>query len=267
MEKFVNVITEKATSIGLTLIYALLVLIIGLRLAKWASNKLLKMNALEKVDVSTRHVLASAVKIFLYTLVIVSAAIIIGIPATTFVAILGSAGLAIGLALQGSLSNLAGSIMILLFKPFKVGDFVEYGSFSGTVEDINLFYTVLTTPDNKVITCPNGALSNSNVTNYSSKDIRRVDLTYSAEYGTDIDMVKNIMLKCARNDKRVLVAPAPVAFLSEPTESALKFLLRVWCDGSDYWGVYFDLIENVRKDLAAEGINAPYNQLDIHVKR
>ena len=267
MENFLAFMTEKATNIGLAIIYAALVLFFGLKLSKWASSKIVKLRVFDKIEPSVCHFIASLLKVVLYALVIISAAIILGIPTTTFITILGSAALAIGLALQGSLSNLAGSIMILVFKPFKVGDFIEYGSLKGTVEDINIFYTVLRTPDNKAITCPNGPLSNKEIINYSANDTRRIDLTFTAGYDSDIDEVKSILLKCAELDDRILANPAPAALFTKQGESALEFTLRVWCENKNYWDVYFMLMENVKKAFNAAGIDIPFKQVDVHVKR
>ena len=267
MDNILSILAQKATDIGLTLVYAIVVLVVGIKLSKWASKAIFKLRCFEKAEDSLIHFLRSAVKIILYTLVVITAAIIIGIPTTTFITVLGSAALAIGLALQGSLTNLAGSIMILFFKPFKIGDYIETGTIAGTVEDINLFYTVLATNDNKVVTCPNGTLSNGNITNYTAKNTRRVDVMCSVGYEEDADNVREVMLRCAEADPRIMQEPAPTVVMSAMGDSAINFTLRAWCSVEDYWNVYYQLMENVRKAFDKVGIEIPYQQIDIHVKK
>lgn len=269
MEQFLSqlwaTLAELATTVGLKAIYAILILIIGLKIVKVIIKKLRK-KALSHIDESVGKFLISALSLVLNVVVLVTAAMIIGVPATSFVALLGSAGLAVGLALQGSLSNLAGSIMLLIFKPFKVGDYVEVSGVAGVVEEINLFYTVLNTVDNKHITVPNGAASNAVIIDYSTQNMRRVDLEFGVAYGTDVDKFKAVMMKVAESHALVLKDPAPVAYLLRHDDSALTFVLRSWCATGDYWTVYFDLIEQVHKAINAEGIEIPFPQVDVHMK-
>lgn len=261
-----NSLGNHATSFALRLVSALLILIIGMKLAKWIVKKLGKSRAFEKIDTSIGHFLLSVLKVLLYALVLISAATTLGIPATSFITILASAGVAIGLALQGSLSNIAGSIMILFFRPFKVGDFVECAGVSGTVEDIGLFYTVLTTPDNKTVTCPNGAVSNGVITNYSSKDTRRVDITFSVSYGSDIEKVKSIILDTVKTQPAVLNEPETFVGVVAQNESSVDFVCRAWVNSADYWTVYFALMEGVKKAFDSNGIEIPFPQMDVHIK-
>lgn len=267
MDNILAQLSQKVTDVGLSLLYAALVLIVGIKLSKWASKAIFKLKCFENADVSLLHFLRSAVRIILYAFVVISAAIIIGIPATTFITILGSAAIAVGLALQGSLTNLAGSIMILFFKPFKIGDYIECGAVTGTVEDINLFYTVLRSPDNKVITCPNGTLSNGNIINYSGKDTRRVDLKLSAGYSDNIDEVRDVILACTEADPRILEEPAAKVDVTSLDASSVTFTVRAWCKTEDYWGVYYSLTENAKKAFDKMGIEIPYQQIDIHLKK
>ncbi len=262
-----DMLIELATSVGLKLLYAAVILVVGLKLSKWIVKKVSKSKGFSKVEVSLAHFLTSCLKIALNALVIITAALVLGIPATSFITILGSAGLAVGLALQGSLSNLAGSIMILLFKPYKIGDFVEFNGISGTVKDINFFYTVLITPDNKQITCPNGTVSNTNVVNYSTQSIRRVDITFQVDYGSDIDNVKKIIMDVVKKDSMILTIPEPVVVFVKNNESSLDFDLRVWCSNADYWTVRFNMLESVKKSFDMNGIEIPYKQLDVHIKQ
>ena len=179
---------------------------------------------------------------------------------------LASCGVAIGLALQGSLSNFAGGLMILFFKPFKVGDFIEASGESGVVTEITVVYTVLTTPDNKRVTIPNGSLTNSVIENYSAEPLRRVDLTFSTDYGCDIDMVKTVIGKLVEEHPLALAEPEPFVRLSAHGDSALTYAVRVWCKSEDYWTVHFDLTESVKKAFDQHDISIPYPQMDVHIK-
>ena len=238
-------LAQLGVTFGLKLLGAALVLIIGIKLSKWATDMWKKSKGYQKLDPTVAQFFANIFKVALYTVVIVSAVLIIGVPGATVITVLGSAGLAIGLALQGSLSNLAGSIMIMIFRPFKVGDYIEGSEVAGTVEDITMFYTIIKTPDNKVITAPNGALSNDNITNYSKKDTRRLDFNLSVAYGTDVGKVKDILRELANNHELVLKDPAPFLALKEHGKDSLTVLLRVWVNKSDYWTVNFALLEQI----------------------
>jgi small conductance mechanosensitive channel len=176
---------------------------------------------------------------------------------------LASAGVAIGLALQGALSNLAGGLMILFFKPFKVGDMIEADGHSGVVLGITVFYTILTTVDNKRITLPNGKLTNTSVVNYSSEKTRRVDFVFSVDYESDVDKVKTILMDVISKNELILDDPAPVARLKKHNDSSLDFAVWVWCEGKDYWHVFFDMNENVKKAFDKNGIDIPYPHLEI----
>jgi small conductance mechanosensitive channel len=205
-----------------------------------------------------------------YTLkimLIITVASILGVPMTSMLAVLGSAGLAIGLALQGSLSNIAGSFIIFIFKPFVVGDYIITGDHSGKVHDISLFYTTILTDDNKRILIPNSIVSNQTVTDVSSMPTRRVDFNFSTAYDTDIDKVKTVLLETAAAHTLVLKNPAPFAYLDKHTDVSLIFVLRVWCNNTDYWTVYVNLIENIKKAFEKNGISIPFPQFDIHLDR
>ncbi|MBP3919149.1 MAG: mechanosensitive ion channel [Clostridia bacterium] len=257
---------ELAMSVGMKLVYAVILLIVGLKLTKFICKKFQTCRLYQHLEASVAKFLSSAIRISLYVIVFISFAMVLGVPATSFITILGSAGLAVGLALQGSLSNLAGSIMILLFKPFKVGDFIETAGFSGVVEEINIFYTILNTPDNKRITLPNGSVSSNVIVDYSTNDNRRVDLTFSVAYGTDIQKMKELLLKAADDHTLVLKDPAPAAMFQSHGDSALNFVLRVWCRSGDYWTVNFELLEQIHAAMLAESIEIPFPQMDVHVK-
>ncbi len=261
-----NFLKELLTTAGLRILYAVLIIIIGLKLIKFFAKRCEKAKWYRRIDKSVAHFIVSSLNVLLKVLVFVSAALVLGVPATSFVAILTSAGVAIGLALQGSLSNFAGGLMILIFKPFRVGDYIESAEVSGTVQDISIFYTVLITPDNKTVHCPNGALSNTHVTNYSEQETRRVDIPVSVSYDADVATVKQLLTETAAANEMILPDQPPFVRLSECADSSLDFTVRVWCKNADYWTVKFDLTEAIQAALVAAGIEIPYPQMDIHVK-
>ena len=250
---------------GLKLIGALLLVIVGFKLVNLFGKKMKTMKLYEKLDPTARSFMRSFIIIGLKILLVISAAIIIGIPMASMVAVIGSAGLAIGLALQGSLSNIAGGFIILVFKPFKVGDFVSTVDATGVVEAINLFYTKIVTVDNQVVMVHNSIISNQSLTDVSTKSERRVDLVFNTSYQCDVEKVKKILLDVALDCPLALKDPEPMARLNEHGVNSLGFVLRVWCKNEDYWTVYFNLMENVKKSFDENGIEIPYQQLDIHV--
>ena len=265
-ENLWNYLFELGASLGLKLIASLVVLLVGIRLVKFIKNFIRKSPKLDKLDGGVRSFLSSFSVVALYVVLFITIAMMLGIPTTSFITALASCGVAIGLAMQGSLSNFAGGLMILLFKPFKVGDFIDAGGTSGTVTDITVVYTIITTPDNKVITIPNGTLTNSVIINYSRKDTRRVDLTFDASYSSDIDKVKGIIENAVNSHELILKDPEPFVKLSAHNASALTYTVRVWCKAEDYWTVNFDLIETVKKDFDKNDIEIPFPQMDVHVK-
>ncbi len=267
IENILKSIAEFCVDAGIKLVLALVVLGIGLKLAKYITKKIINSKAMQKSDASVRSFLNNLILITLNVTVVISAALIIGIPATSFVALLGTAGVAIGLALQGAFSNFAGGIMILIFRPFKVGDYIESSGLSGTVHDISIFYTVLQTVDNKHITIPNGTLMNSSVTNYSAENTRRVDITFSVSYDSDIEKVKEILLNKAIEHKFSLKEPAPFARLTNHGQSSLDFTLRVWCNSENFWDLKFDLTESIKKEFDKNNIVIPYQQIDVHLDK
>lgn len=248
---------------GWKLIIAAVLLAVGIKLSKWISKKILRTSRLSSVDDGVRKFIANTVRISLYILVVISAAGIMGIPYASFVAVLGSAGVAIGLALQGSLSNIASGILILVNKPFRAGDFIEANGISGTASEIGFFTTTIVTLDKKVVSVPNSVLSSGCITNYSAAGVRRVDIEIGADYGCDIDKVKEVLLAAAAADERVLKEPTAVSRLTSYGDSSLKFTLMAWCKPDDYWLVRFDLLENVKKALDEHNIEIPFNRLDV----
>jgi len=263
-----NQIVEKITNLSVEyaprLLLAVVTLIIGLWGIKVIVKALNKALEVKKVDVSLHDFLKSTVSILLKVLLLVSVASIIGIKTTSFIAVIGAAGLAIGLALQGALSNFAGGVLILIFRPFKVGDFIEALGYTGTVESIQVFNTVLVTLDNKKVVIPNGNLSNNSIVNYSAKENRRVDFTFGIGYGDDIKKAKEVLYKVVTSHNLVLKSPEPFIGVSELADSSVNFAVRVWTKVSDYWTVFFDINEEVKLAFDKEGISIPYPQMDIH---
>ena len=218
-----------------------------------------------EVDETLIKFSVSLVKVALITFVIISAASQVGIQTASFVAVIGAAGLAIGFALQGSLSNLAAGVMLIIFKPVKVGDFIEGGGATGSVESVGIFVTTLNTPDNKVVFIPNSTLTGGNITNYSAKDTRRVDMVFGVGYSDDIDKAKNVIQSVLNNDSRILKEPAPQVVVSELGDSSVNFNVRPWVNKTDYWGVYFDTTEQIKKKFDEQNISIPFPQRDVHL--
>lgn len=264
-DRLVDKLVEFATTTGFKLLAVILIVIIGMKAIKWMKKWIRTSPKLDKIDSSLRSFAVSFLSVVGYALLFVTALMILGVPATSFVAVLTTCAAAIGLALQGSLSNFAGGIMILLFKPFKVGDYIEAAGESGTVSEISVVYTEILTVDNKRITIPNGTLTNSVIENYSSEKLRRVDLTFNTAYDCDIEKVKEIIGKVIEAHPMALKNPEPFVRLSAHNESALTYTVRIWCKNADYWDVNFDIIENVKKAFDENGITIPYNQIDVHV--
>tara|TARA_R110002167_G_scaffold234471_9_gene439742 strand:- start:384 stop:1220 length:837 start_codon:yes stop_codon:yes gene_type:complete len=249
---------------GPQVVLAIVTLIVGL----WIINKFtrtLNTNLTSKVDATLGQFVASILSIILKMVLLISVASMIGIETTSFIAVLGAAGLAVGLALQGSLANFAGGVVILLFKPFKVGDVIEAQGYIGSVASIQIFNTILKTGDNRVVIIPNGALSSSSMVNINQESTRRVDLSFGIGYGDDIDLAKATLNLIAQNDDRVLKDPAPMIVVSELADSSVNFTVRLWVNTGDYWGVYFSMQENVKKEFDTQGISIPFPQQDVHM--
>ena len=267
MEDFFAWLIPILQDIGLKLFASVLLFIVGRLIIKSILKVLRTGKAFQKMESTVAHFLNNFVNIVLYVILGVTIIAVMGVPMASVVAAIASAGVAIGLALQGALSNFAGGIMILLFHPFRVGDFIEVDGFSGTVSDIDVFYTFIQTGDNKSVTVPNGSIMSNSVVNYSVNGTRRVDLDIGVAYGSDIDRVKEILLEEGAEHELVLKTPAPFCRLSTQGDSALTFTLRVWTETANYWQVRFDVLEAVHKRLESEGIEIPFPQMDVHVKQ
>lgn len=268
MEKVIDKLLNLGVDVGLKLLYAFVILIIGLKLIKWFIKLLQKSRLFKKVDKSLASFILSFIKILLYIVLFMTVASILGVPLTSFITILGSAGVAIGLALQGGLSNIAGGIIILLFKPFQVGDFIDTHADSGTVKSINLFYTVLGTIDNRIISIPNGNLANQPTVNYSVNEIRRLDLDFSLSYNNDFATVKKELEKLIV-DPRVIIEEGkePFVGITNYQDSNITYTVRVWVKNSDFWNLKVYLLEELKKKLEDKKITMDYPQLDVHLEK
>ena len=244
---------------------AIITLIIGLWLVKRISKVFRRTLEKRGVDASLVPFLSSLINALLKALVIISVAGMVGIEMTSFVAVLGAAGLAVGLALQGSLSNFAGGVLILILKPFKVGDFIEGAGTSGTVREIQIFYTYLTTPQGQEIIVPNGSLSNNTITNFSFHDERRIDMTFGIGYDDDIDKAKAILHRLCSEESRFIEEKGITIFVEALADSSVNFRVRGWSKNADYWDILGAFSERVKKAFDAEGVGIPYPQMDLHL--
>jgi small conductance mechanosensitive channel len=266
----VDYVLEKITDIAVTyapkLIGAILVWIIGGWVIKGLVRTFTKMLDKSKTDESLKPFLKSIINASLKVMLVISVLTMLGIEMTSFVALLGAAGLAIGMALSGTLQNFAGGVVILVIKPFKVGDVIETQGYIGTVKGIQIFHTTLITPDNKTIVLPNGSLSSASLTNYSTEEKRRVDWTFGIGYGDDIDQAKTLLLKLCADDERILQDPAaPFVAVSALADSSVNFTVRAWVKASDLWPVFFEMNEKVYNEFNKVGLNIPFPQMDVHV--
>lgn len=252
---------------GPKLIGAIFTLLIGLWIIKLVMKGVERAFQKREMDPSLIPFLKGLISALLKTALIISVMSMMGIAMTSFVAILGAAGLAIGMALSGTLQNFAGGVIILILKPFKIGDFIDAQGHSGTVNSIQIFNTVLKTPDNKTILIPNGGLSTGSIVNYSTEATRRVDWTVGIGYGDDIEKARKILLEILSSDDRVFRDPAPFIQVSELADSSVNLATRVWVNASDYWGVFMDTNEKIYNEFNKQGINIPFPQMDVHVHK
>jgi small conductance mechanosensitive channel len=255
------------TTYGLNLIWAILTLVVGLWIVKIIKGGVKKGLDKSETEPTLKSFLLSIVTILLKIMVYITALGVLGVEMTSFIAILGAAGLAVGLALSGALQNFAGGVMILLFKPFKVGHFIDAQGHSGTVKEIQIFSTILKTPDNKTILIPNGKLANDSMTNYSVEEKRRVDWTIGIGYGNDIDKAYEVIKRLLAEDDRILDDPEPFLALKELADSSVNIAVRVWVNAGDYWPVHFRLNEQVYKTFEDEGLDIPFPQQDVHLHK
>ena len=265
MDTIIAKLQEWGAFYGLKIVAAIIVLIVGRWIAK-AIRKLVKKILIKRnMDPTLISFVGNLAYIALLTFVIIAALAQLGIQTTSFIAVIGAAGLAVGLALQGGLANFAAGFLMIVFRPFKVGHFIEGAGATGIVEEIHIFTTQLRTPDNKTVIIPNAKLMGDNIINYSAKDTRRVDLVVGVSYTDDLQKVKQVLQDIVKKDSRILQDPASMIAVKELADSSVNFVVRLWVKTEDYWDVYFDTTENVKKRFDAEGISIPFPQQDVHL--
>ena len=260
-----TLIQTTGVDLGINLVTALVIFFVG----RWIVGMVVKgmMKAMQKgdLDITLRRFISNLARTLLMLFVIIAAINALGVQTASLIALLGAAGLAVGLALQGSLANFAAGVLIVLFRPYKVGDWIEGGGVSGSVEEVQILTTVLKTGDNKRVIIPNSQIMGTTITNYSANDTRRVDLVVGVSYSDDLDKVRKELQDLVDADERILKDPAVTIAVSELADSSVNFVLRPWVNTADYWAVYFDLTERVKKRFDEVGISIPFPQRDVHV--
>ena len=264
VSKYSDMAITYASEYGMKIVAAFLIFIIG----KWAVNKITTLikNVMEKakIDKTLSEFAESLIYFVLFLMVILASLNALGINTTSFIAVFGAASLAVGLALQGSLANIGAAVLIIVFRPFKVGDFIEAGGASGTVSDVNLFSTIISPVDNRTIIVPNAAVIGGNITNFSNKPQRRVDHVFGIGYDDDLKLAKTVLMEIMKEDERILKEPAPFVAVSELGDNSVKLLTRAWVDTPNYWNVHFEMLEKVKLTFDEKGLSFPYPQMDIH---
>ncbi|ANS86578.1 small-conductance mechanosensitive channel MscS [Vibrio scophthalmi] len=266
-ETWLNSNSDLLIQYGVNIISAVLILFIGNIVAKMVANSVAKMLDKKKMDKAVVEFIHGIVRYTLFVIVLIAALSRIGVQTASVVAVIGAAGLAIGLALQGSLSNFAAGVLIVGFRPFKSGDYVEVGGVAGSVEAIQIFQTVLKTPDNKMVVVPNSGVIGSPITNYSRHDTRRVDLTIGVSYSSDLKLTKKVIQEALEKDERILKDHDITIGVVALADSSVNFVVRPWCKTADYWDVYFDSNQAIKEALDANGIEIPFPQMDVHLNK
>ncbi|CAK2496804.1 small conductance mechanosensitive channel MscS [Vibrio crassostreae] len=252
---------------GVNIISALIILFIGNIIVKAVANSVSKVLEKKKMDRAVVEFIHGLVRYLLFVIVLIAALGRLGVQTASVVAVIGAAGLAVGLALQGSLSNFAAGVLIVAFRPFKSGDYVEIGGVAGSVDSIQIFQTILTTPDNKMVVVPNGSVIGSPITNYSRHATRRIDLMIGVSYNADLQKTKALLTKICESDERVLKEPGVQVGVHTLADSSVNFVVRPWVSTADYWSVYFDLMQAIKEGLDNEGIEIPFPQMDVHMNK
>ncbi len=265
MEEFKNKVVDIFVTYGGKLLLALVALVVGMFIIKNVKKLMTRKEQESSLDATLAVILRNVVNLVLYGILIFTIVEILGVPMTSVMALIASCGLAIGLSLQGALSNFAGGLIIILFKPFKVGDYIESNSSQGTVKDINMFYTVLVTLDNNRISIPNGELMNSSIVNYSIEKTRRIDLDFKITNDCDADFAGKVLLEAASSTKGILLDPPPFARLAAVDDDTYIFTVRGWVESNDYWDRYFDVLENCSKALTENGIDDPEERMAVRI--
>ncbi|MDD3323079.1 MAG: mechanosensitive ion channel [Paludibacter sp.] len=268
VNEILSQLTQITVQYGPKLLGAIIVFLIGIRLIKVLTKSISKLMEKSQIDPTLKPFIRSIINALLQVLLVISVLSMVGIEMTSFIAILGAAGLAVGLALSGTLQNFAGGVVILLLKPFKVGDFIEAQGFMGVVKEIQIFNTILKTPDNKTIFVPNGGLSTNSVTNFSTEPFRRVDFSFGIGYGESVEKAKKVLSEIIAADTRIINEPAePFIAVSELADSSVNFVVRVWAKTEDYWGVHFDMNEKVYNEFNKNNIEIPFPQVSVHMNK
>ena len=265
MANVVQTIYDLSVAYGFKIVGAIVILVIGRIVTSFLTGIISRLMKRATVDETLTRFIGKLTKIALLTFVIIAALGTLGVQTASFVAIIGAAGLAVGFALQGSLSNFASGVMLIIFRPLKVGDFVDAGGSTGVIEEISIFNTIMTTIDNKKVIIPNSQITAGSIVNYSAKEERRVDMVFGIGYGDDIKLAKETLMEIVKADSRVLAEPAPIVAVSELGDSSVKFVCRPWVKTADYWGVYFDITEKVKLTFDQKGISIPFPQRDVHL--
>lgn len=263
---FMNFVNVYLVDFVIKLLFAALILIVGFALVKALGKGMDKSKIFGKLDSNVKSFLANFVQGGLKVLVVLTAVIVIGVPQASVIAAIGSCGLAIGLALQGGLNNIASGVILMFCKPFHVGDFIISGAISGVVKDIGIYYTLITTPDNQDIHVPNGSLANATITNLSTESTRRLDFEFSVSYDADLDLTRKVLLATAQMNDLVMKDPAPEVYITAHGESGVSVKLRVWCASENYWTVNFDMWEDVKKAFDKFNIEIPYKYVNVVMK-
>jgi len=265
MDYLVTKVQDLLTAYGFQILGAIAIFIIGRIVAGMLTRAVSHLLKKSNTDDMLVKFVSSLVKIALMTFVIIMTLGALGVQTLSIVAVLGAAGLAIGLALQGSLSNFAAGVMLIIFRPFKVGDYVDAGGTAGTVVTVHIFHTELKTPDNRMVVVPNGSITSGTITNFSAHETRRIDFVFGIGYNDDIRKAKEVLERIIREDSRILRDPEPVVKVLELADSSVNFAVRPWVNTADYWNVYFDITEKVKTTFDAEGISIPFPQTDVHL--
>ena len=267
MAEIVEYITNAALTIGSKILQIVIIWIIGRWISKRLVNMTKSMMKKKNTDASIQSFLVSFIDIVALIVLLIIIISVVGIDTSSFVALFASAGVAIGMALSGTLQNFAGGVMVLLFRPYKVGDYIEAQGQAGTVKEIQIFNTLLQTPDNRIIIVPNGPLSTGIINNYSRETTRRVDFKFSISYGDDFELAKSVLLDIIGKDARIMKDPAPFIELGAMSASSIDITVRVWCNSADYWGIFFDMNKAVYTTFPAKGLHFPYNTITVNMKK
>ncbi len=266
LDTLIQRISEKGIDLLLQVLLAILIWTVGSYLIKTFKKIIIKSMEKKGVDPSLKSFLGSLITAALYVMLVIITISTIGVQTSSLVAVLGAAGLAIGLALQGSLSNFAGGVLIIIFRPFNVGDFIEMGSMSGTVKEIQIFQTFLDTPDNKRVVIPNGQLSNNSLINYTRTPTRRIDMKFNVGYNSDIKLVRSLIEEIINKNEFVLKDHEILVRLETLADSSMIFVVKVWALNENYWDVYYDITENIKNNFDKKGIEIPYPKMDVNIK-